>query len=141
MASIEPLSSIMTFQAQGTKVVEPVKPAETTEGQNIEVNAPVVDEKTLSISKAQTDNEGNGNQDDGGKEIDQELMRKAMKELNKKASNVTAEFGIHEGTNRITIKMVDKKTKEVIKELPPEKMLDMIARVWEMSGLVVDEKR
>ena len=69
------------------------------------------------------------------------MMRQAMKELSKKATNVEAEFGIHEKTNRITIKMVDKKTKEVIKELPPEKMLDMLARMWEMSGLMVDEKR
>ena len=34
-----------------------------------------------------------------------------------------------------------KKTKEVIKEFPPDKTLDMIARVWEMAGLMVDEKR
>ena len=68
-------------------------------------------------------------------------IRKAMQELSKKSQNVTAEFGIHEKTNRITIKMVDKTTKKVIKELPPEKMLDMMARIWEMSGLIVDEKR
>ena len=33
------------------------------------------------------------------------------------------------------------KTKETIKELPPEKTLDMIAKVWEMAGSMVDEKR
>ena len=47
----------------------------------------------------------------------------------------------NEKTNRVTIKIVDKKTKEVIKEFPPEKTLDMIAKVWEMAGLMVDEKR
>jgi len=36
---------------------------------------------------------------------------------------------------------VDKKSKEVIKEYPPEKTLDMIAKVWELAGLLVDEKR
>ena len=55
--------------------------------------------------------------------------------------NSEAVFGFHEGTNRVTIKLVDKKTKEVIKELPPEKTLDMIAKVWEMAGILVDEKR
>ena len=50
-------------------------------------------------------------------------------------------FGYHEGTNRVTIKIVDKDTKKVIKELPPEKTLDMIAKVWEMAGIMVDEKR
>ena len=94
---------------------------------------------TLSVSNAQTE-EGE-NKGENGEKFNQEMMRQAMKELSKKATNVEAEFGIHEKTNRITIKMVDKKTKEVIKELPPEKMLDMLARMWEMSGLVVDEKR
>ena len=56
-------------------------------------------------------------------------------------SNEEAVFGVHEDTNRIMIKIMDKETKEVIKEFPPEKTLDMIARIWEMAGILVDEKR
>jgi flagellar protein FlaG len=70
-----------------------------------------------------------------------EQIRKTIDEINKKAMNSEAIFGIHEATNRVTIKLVDKETKEVIKELPPEKTLDMIAKVWELAGLLVDEKR
>ena len=55
--------------------------------------------------------------------------------------NSSAVFGYHEATNRITIKIVDKETKEVIKEFPPEKTLDMIAKAWELAGILVDEKR
>ena len=51
-----------------------------------------------------------------------------------------AVFGIHEATNRVTIKIIDKDSREVIKELPPEKTLDMIAKVWEMAGILVDER-
>jgi len=61
--------------------------------------------------------------------------------MNKNMSHSEAVFGIHEQTNRVTIKIVDKETKEVIKELPPEKTLDMIAKAWELAGLLVDEKR
>ena len=68
-------------------------------------------------------------------------IKKAVEEINKKANNSEAVFGIHEDTNRVTIKIVDKQTKEVIKEFPPDKTLDMISRVWEMAGLMVDEKR
>lgn len=70
-------------------------------------------------------------------------IRKAVDEINKSATGSQSEaiFGIHDDTNRITIKIVDKKTKEVIKEYPPEKTLDMIAKVWEMAGIMVDEKR
>lgn len=70
-------------------------------------------------------------------------LKKAVDDINKRAVDDQSEavFGIHEKTNRITIKIIDKKTKEVIKEFPPEKTLDMIAKVWEMAGLMVDEKR
>ena len=70
-------------------------------------------------------------------------LKKAVDDINKRAvyDQSEAVFGIHEKTNRITIKIIDKKTKEVIKEFPPEKTLDMIAKVWEMAGLMVDEKR
>lgn len=68
-------------------------------------------------------------------------MKKLVEEINKKAPNSTAIFGVHEATNRVTIKIIDKDTKEVLKEYPPEKTLDIIAKVWEMAGLMVDEKR
>ena len=66
---------------------------------------------------------------------------KAAGEINKKALNTESVFGIHEKTNRITIKIVDKEIKDVIKEVPAEKTLDLIAKAWEMAGLLVDEKR
>lgn len=67
-------------------------------------------------------------------------LKKAVSDLNKQMPNSEAIFGIHEETNRVTIKIVDKSTKEVIKEFPPEETLDMIAKVWEVAGILVDEK-
>lgn len=69
-----------------------------------------------------------------------ESIKRAVEEMNKKAANSEAVFGVHDSTNRVTIKIVDKQTKEVLKEYPPEKTLDMIAKVWELAGLLVDEK-
>ena len=68
-------------------------------------------------------------------------IKKTVEQINKRANNSEAVFGVHEDTNRVTIKIVDKKTKETIKEFPPEETLDMIAKVWEMAGLMVDERR
>ncbi len=79
--------------------------------------------------------------DDANHQVNNETIKKAVDEINKTAKNSEAVFGIHDATNRVTIKIVDKNTKEVIKEFPPEKTLDMIAKVWEMAGLMVDEKR
>ena len=49
-------------------------------------------------------------------------------------------FGIHENTERVTIKIVDRDTKEVLKEFPPEKSLDLIAKSMEIAGVLVDAK-
>ena len=68
-------------------------------------------------------------------------IKKAVEDINRRANNSEAIFGVHEETNRVTIKIVDKQTKEVIREFPPEQTLDMIAKIWEMAGLMVDEKR
>lgn len=74
-------------------------------------------------------------------EAENERIRKAVGELNKKLdAHTEAVFGVHEKTNRVTIKMVDKDTKKVVKEFPPDKTLDMIAKVWELAGIMVDEK-
>ena len=68
-------------------------------------------------------------------------LKEAISKINSAQGNAEAVFGIHEGTNRVTIKMVDKQTKKVIKEFPAEETLDLIAKAWELAGIMVDEKR
>ena len=113
---------------------------QTIDEESLTQATPMIDESTLAVAKT---SEGNAEQkqDDSQREPDQEALKKAVESINKNAANTEAVFGIHEGTNRVTIKLVDKDTKETIKELPAEKTLDMIARVWEMAGILVDEKR
>ena len=100
--------------------------------------------KTIQIDTKETDKNGkDGNRDDSQAKqtiSENSQIRKAVDEINKKAHNSEAVFGIHDATNRVTIKIVDKDTKKVLKEYPPEKTLDMIAKVWEVAGLLVDEK-
>lgn len=100
--------------------------------------------KTIQIDTKETDKNGkDGNRDDSQAKqtiSENSQIRKAVDEINKRAHNSEAVFGIHDATNRVTIKIVDKDTKKVLKEYPPEKTLDMIAKVWEMAGLLVDKK-
>lgn len=100
--------------------------------------------KTIQIDTKETDKNGkDGNRDDSQAKqtiSENSQIRKAVDEINKKAHNSEAVFGIHDATNRVTIKIVDKDTKKVLKEYPPEKTLDMIAKVWEMAGLLVDKR-
>ena len=48
-----------------------------------------------------------------------EKLKKAIERMNEQLPNSEAKFGIHEATNRVMIKLVDKDTQEVIKEIPP----------------------
>ena len=141
--NIEPVSSAMSYQAQN-QVSKPVEKAAAENDVPVTGMEKPVDATTVVIKDAGAA-DGQGSQEAGAKEQQaqqsQESIKKMVDQLNKKMSNSEAIFGIHEGTNRITIKIVDKETKEVLKEYPPEKTLDMIAKVWEMAGILVDEKR
>ncbi|WP_022756754.1 flagellar protein FlaG [Butyrivibrio fibrisolvens] len=71
-----------------------------------------------------------------------EQISKAIANINQKmTANTEAVFGFHDKTNRVTIKIVDKDTKEVVKEFPPDKTLDMIAKAWELAGIMVDARK
>lgn len=142
--AIEPLGSVMSLQAQGSVVQKPVTMEKAAEVSPNPVQPVEAVDKTTNVvenaqGKGQANNASEQNNDSQSKN---EQIRKAVESLNKKlSSNSEAIFGIHEETNRVTIKIVDKTTKETIKELPPEKTLDMIAKVWELAGILVDEKR
>lgn len=76
-----------------------------------------------------------------GKNANTEALKKAINELNKSNPNSVVQFGVHEATHRMTIKILDKDTRKVIKEFPAEKTLDLIAKAWELAGFMVDEIR
>ena len=142
--AIEPLSSAMTYQAQTT---QQAKPVQKTVVEDTEVTTPekVSAYDATTVKVAETEKQDSQSGQDGSysnqQQANNEKIKKAVEQLNKNMSHSEAVFGIHEETNRVTIKIVDKDTKEVIKELPPEKTLDMIAKAWELAGILVDEKR
>ena len=139
--AIEPLGSVMSVQAQQTTYKAPAPVAKTT-AEYTDVSAPEsVKAVDNTISIVENTKEKGNSANEGNKQPNNEQIKKAVETLNKKMGHSEAVFGIHEATNRVTIKIVDKETKEVIKELPPEKTLDMIAKVWELAGILVDERR
>lgn len=131
----------MTYQgsASTAEAVEESRPkAEQTQIVN---TAEAIAAETTSLDTKQTSGEESDSPQSRSQDQRNAQIKKAVEDINKKANNSEAIFGIHEDTNRVMIKIVDKNTKKVIKELPPEKTLDMIAKVWELAGLMVDEKR
>ncbi len=55
--------------------------------------------------------------------------------------NKRLDFRVDEETNRIVVKVIDTRTDKVIKEIPPEQLLHLAAKIQEMIGLLVDEER
>ncbi|MDO5402259.1 MAG: flagellar protein FlaG [Eubacteriales bacterium] len=141
---IESVSGVSSFQAAGAvnaaRAVKPVESANTAgTAADVSVSQPVSQAAAPAQISSQNKEEQE-NRQNGGKE--KEPTMKDVKDINKIINNNTiAEFGYNEPTKRITIKIKDKETDEVIKEIPSEKALEMLAKAWELAGILVDEKR
>lgn len=144
--------AVAMYSGQGSPAVPPKPHAASAHREEEDYSLDQDDTSVASDAVAQTQQpqaagssrNANADEDSKGEEkksATEEQIKEAIDKINEKARNSEAIFGIHEETNRLTIKIVDKKTKDVIKELPPEKTLDLIAKAWELAGLLVDEKR
>ena len=138
-----------TVAGASQNIVKPMTSSETKEVDVQSNQQAAASADAAVISKANQQNTGNGSSEDGrDKEQEQEKqfsdkqMKQRISDINRRLNNNTiAEFGYHDETNRVTIKIVDKDTKETIREIPPEKTLDLIAKAWELAGILVDERR
>ena len=74
--------------------------------------------------------------------IEDDVLQEAVKQANQslKAFDRKIERTVHEVTHNIIYTLKDTKTNEVIKEFPPRKIQDMIAKMWELAGLVIDDR-
>lgn len=75
--------------------------------------------------------------------VSEKAVIDAVERANKVVSiaNRRFEYSIHEETKQIMVKVIDVETEEIVREIPPEKILDLVATIWEMVGLIVDERR
>ncbi len=55
-------------------------------------------------------------------------------------THTSLKFQLHDQSEEYYVQVVDDKTKEVIREIPDRKFLDMYAAMAELVGIVVDEK-
>lgn len=117
--------------------------SQTTDKQTVDMKKDITvsdvlkqDAAAVTVSGTEKKNDASQN---NAKQTEQ--VKKAIDDMMKNNPQTEAIFGIHEGTNRVMIKIIDKDTRKVLREYPPEKTLDMIEKVWEMAGIMFDEKR
>ena len=142
VSSVAGSSNYQSQASQQTKPVsqaQPVKEAVTDTTQSSATNQAVV---LGHVSESGQNKGTDGNASKDGKKDEAATSMKEVKDIRKLINNNTvAEFGYNEPTKRITIKIKDKDTDEVIKEIPSEKALEMLAKAWELAGIMIDEKR
>lgn len=136
--TMEPIqSTTVAYQGSG-KAVEKATSAPKAEVKAPERNTPAAD---VSDRNMAGENSKQNDKITMPEQASDSSLKNAVEQINRRSAGMEAIFGYHEGTRHVTIKIVDKDTKEVKKEYPAEKTLDMIQKVWEMAGLMVDEKR
>lgn len=137
----------MGIEVLGTTQVQSSETPVRTVGQGGNSSAGAVSVPNAPIQLIVKTVEGGGtdeNQNQSGKEgqATEKQIQAAIKHV-KRASQMSrtrCEFSYHERTKRVSIKVLDEDTNEVIKEIPPEESLEMVEKMWEMAGILVDER-
>ena len=105
-------------------------------------DASTLDKIAANQDASQTDNEEK--EDDPKRQaldnINEQFVSEMTKELNELMSklNCDLEFQYHKEVNVMSVKMIDKKTNEVIKEYPPEEMVEGMIKAQEWLGAFLD---
>lgn len=129
----QPVNQAANQRVEMPKTTETSKAESTDGGVNVSIAKEADESVTLSIMADER-------LIDEQKNVDMDRLKKVMEQVTSAWPHSAAKFGIHEKTNRITIKLVDKETQKVIKEIPPERTLDLLAKRMELAGVMVDAK-
>ena len=131
-----------SYQQQAPK---PVAPVQTDNVMPVDtgVTAAPPQQTVQPMQQQAGTNQQDGQQGQGQRQPTKDEIKSAISHANKHAhfGNTSAQFSYHEKTKRISVKIFDKDTNEVIREIPPEETLDMIAKMYELAGIMIDEKR
>lgn len=133
----------MELSIQRPTPVEPnVNTSYTTSASN-SLPEEVALERPISTNKSEAGNNYNHGEEQSQK---QELTKDETLELTRllneymRRNNANLQFEIHEKTDRLMVKFVDRTDQRVIKEFPPRELLDTLAAIQEYVGVLLDKK-
>ncbi|KAB0442219.1 flagellar protein FlaG [Lysinibacillus fusiformis] len=75
-------------------------------------------------------------------EISKDKLQNVVDTVNEflQVNHNTSKFVLHDGLDRYFVQVVDTQTEEVVKEIPPKKLLDAFYEMQKLLGMIVDEK-
>lgn len=130
----------MRIETIGTSSNASIKPVKIENSPRMDSVDPTV-ELTSEVAVSLVESERNP-EDPQASVITDKMLDKAVEQANKSLIQFdrVIERSVHEKTGTVMYVIRDAKTNEVIGEFPPKKIQDMIAKMWELAGLFVDEK-
>lgn len=74
--------------------------------------------------------------------VSKEKLEEAVNSINEflHTQNKASKFVFHEGLDKYYVQLIDAETDEVIKEIPPERLLNAFYEMKKLAGMIVDEK-
>lgn len=93
----------------------------------------------IIIDSSKTINSKNDKKEYSDDEINK-IIDEANDKLKKQKIKTHVELAMHDVLHTTMIKVINDKTDEVIREYPPEKILDAVAKMCEDAGILVDKK-
>ena len=74
--------------------------------------------------------------------IDAKMFETAVKDLRQRAQNLqrSLQFSIDESSGRTVIRVVDRETQEVIRQIPEQEVLALAARLKTSAGVLVQDE-
>lgn len=99
-------------------------------------------ENTNNSNGANAKDKDGNEQDKESRVLSKETLKSAFSNMNAKlkAQRTRCEYEYDEATNRVSIKVYDKDTNEVILEAPPEDAIEALKKTLEVAGILVDKK-
>lgn len=108
---------------------------------NIPIEEGIVQQGDEASRKISTSTIEQGQSLDNNEETKAKIQE-AVNKMNEmlEVNNSASKFMYHEGLDRYYVAVVNKETEEVVKEIPPKKLLDAFYEMQKMLGMIVDEK-
>jgi flagellar protein FlaG len=69
-----------------------------------------------------------------------EAVMKALNNDMKALHRVGLQFSVHEDTGQTVVRVVDKDTGKLIRQIPPQELLDLAAKLEDMMGMLFDKQ-
>jgi flagellar protein FlaG len=107
-----------------------------------ELQARVFPERQQTAAKKDVESRLPGQvESEAGKTPSPQILGKAVEQANRTLETYGTElrFSIHEDSGEVMVKVINTRDDSVIREIPPELVLDFVASVKKMLGIIIDK--